>query len=166
MPANTPSGGTIHLRLFTQSRRVIIQVEDDGIGIPDASLPHIFERFYRVDTVRSRQTGGFGLGLSIAQQIVQARRADHRQERGWAESFKSNFHSGQVFRHLTHLCHLVPHYKVMRRTTLSGRRRRSWLSWHPLGYAVEAGRLVQMSGLWSSSVRGLLGLGDGRLVLT
>ena len=68
----TPSGGTIHLRLFTQSRRAIIQVEDDGIGIPAASLPHIFERFYRVDTVRSRQNGGFGLGLSIAQQIVQA----------------------------------------------------------------------------------------------
>ena len=68
----TPSGGTVHLRLFTQVRRVIIQVEDDGIGIPAASLPHIFDRFYRVDTVRSRQTGGFGLGLSIAQQIVQA----------------------------------------------------------------------------------------------
>lgn len=68
----TPPGGTVHLRLFTQSRRVIIQVEDNGIGIPAADLPHIFERFYRVDTVRSRQTGGFGLGLSIAQQIVQA----------------------------------------------------------------------------------------------
>lgn len=68
----TPSGGTVHLRFFTQLRRVIIQVEDNGIGIPVADLPHIFERFYRVDTVRSRQTGGFGLGLSIAQQIVQA----------------------------------------------------------------------------------------------
>ena len=68
----TPSGGNVQLRLFTQSRRVIIQVKDDGIGIPDASVPHIFERFYRVDTVRSRQTGGFGLGLSIAQQIIQA----------------------------------------------------------------------------------------------
>lgn len=68
----TPPGGNVHLRLFTHSRRVVIQVEDNGIGIPATDLPYIFERFYRVDTVRSRQTGGFGLGLSIAQQIVQA----------------------------------------------------------------------------------------------
>lgn len=68
----TRSGGIVHLRFFTQSRRVIIQVEDNGIGIPATDLPHIFERFYRVDTARSRQTGGYGLGLAIAQQIVQA----------------------------------------------------------------------------------------------
>ncbi|MBC1240406.1 cell wall metabolism sensor histidine kinase WalK [Nostoc sp. 2RC] len=67
----TPAGGKVELLLFTQSHWAVIQVKDDGIGIPAADLPHIFDRFYRVDTVRSRQTGGFGLGLAIAQQIVQ-----------------------------------------------------------------------------------------------
>jgi signal transduction histidine kinase len=68
----TPTGGTVQLRLFTQSDRAIIEVEDNGIGIPEVDLPRIFDRFYRVDAVRSRETGGFGLGLSIVQQIVQA----------------------------------------------------------------------------------------------
>ncbi|MBD2682700.1 MULTISPECIES: cell wall metabolism sensor histidine kinase WalK [Nostoc] len=67
----TPTGGKVELLLFTQSHWAVIQVKDDGIGIPAADLPHIFDRFYRVDAVRSRETGGFGLGLAIAQQIVQ-----------------------------------------------------------------------------------------------
>ena len=68
----TSAGGKIYLRVFTQSGRVIIQVEDNGIGIPSTDLPQIFARFYRVDTVRSRETGGFGLGLAIALQIIEA----------------------------------------------------------------------------------------------
>ncbi len=67
----TPADGKVQLYLFTQSHSAVIQVKDNGIGIPSTDLPHIFDRFYRVDTVRSRQTGGFGLGLAIAQQIVQ-----------------------------------------------------------------------------------------------
>jgi signal transduction histidine kinase len=68
----TPTGGKVHLCVSVQPHRVVIQVTDSGIGIPATDLPHIFERFYRVDAARSRQSGGFGLGLSIAQQIVQA----------------------------------------------------------------------------------------------
>lgn len=68
----TPAGGNLRLRLFTQPYRVVIQVEDTGIGISADDLLHIFERFYRVNTKRSQQTEGFGLGLAIAKQLVEA----------------------------------------------------------------------------------------------
>lgn len=68
----TPAGGRVQLKLVIRSHRVSIQVEDNGIGIPSDDLPHIFDRFYRVDVARSRQTGGFGLGLAIARQIIEA----------------------------------------------------------------------------------------------
>ncbi|MDV3349125.1 HAMP domain-containing sensor histidine kinase [Leptothoe sp. LEGE 181152] len=68
----TKDDGMVQLRLQVQANHVLIQVEDDGVGIPEADLLQIFERFYRVDAARSRHTGGFGLGLSIAQQVVRA----------------------------------------------------------------------------------------------
>ncbi|BBD69610.1 two-component sensor histidine kinase [Nostoc commune NIES-4072] len=67
----TTPGGTIELRLIRQLEEALIQVKDTGIGIPSHALPHVFERFYRADPKRSRASGGFGLGLAIAQQIVQ-----------------------------------------------------------------------------------------------
>lgn len=63
--------GTLTLSLHRQADNVLIRIQDTGVGIPEDSLEHIFERFYRVDKARSRSTGGSGLGLSIVRSMVE-----------------------------------------------------------------------------------------------
>lgn len=68
----TPHGGTVSVELSGTDGRVVVSVRDSGIGIPPEHLPHVFDRFYRVDKARAREQGGTGLGLSIARSIVTA----------------------------------------------------------------------------------------------
>ncbi|NLJ41619.1 MAG: two-component sensor histidine kinase, partial [Clostridiales bacterium] len=66
----TPEGGQVMIDAYVMDDQAIVKVSDTGIGIPAEEIPHIFDRFFRVDKARSRYTGGTGLGLSIAQNIV------------------------------------------------------------------------------------------------
>ncbi len=77
----TPAGGQITVSVAMDPSGPTVTVRDTGIGIPDAALPHVFKRFYRVDESRNREAGGAGLGLSIAQWI-----ADRHHARLEAES--------------------------------------------------------------------------------
>jgi signal transduction histidine kinase len=70
--AYTHMGGTINVAAITRGDWVEVSVSDTGEGIPAEDLPHIFERFYRVDKSRARATGGSGLGLTIAKRLVEA----------------------------------------------------------------------------------------------
>jgi signal transduction histidine kinase len=68
----TPQGGTIELTGVTHGRHVELAVVDTGNGIAPEHLPHIFERFYRVEEARGEEGQGNGLGLSIAKGLVEA----------------------------------------------------------------------------------------------
>ncbi len=74
-------GGTVEVSVASVNNGVELAVQDSGPGIPEQDLPHLFERFYRVDQSRSRESGGSGLGLAIAKELVEAHGG-----RIWAES--------------------------------------------------------------------------------
>lgn len=76
-----PEGGKIQVTLRIKENQVFLMIEDNGPGIPEKALTAIFDRFYRVDEARSRNVPGHGLGLSIAQRIVEAHHG-----RIWAEN--------------------------------------------------------------------------------
>ena len=86
----TPQNGKIQLRVRAVNGHAVLEVEDNGVGIPREALPHVFERFYRVDQIRSGDTEGAGLGLSIAKAICSAHGAEIEAS--------SNSSSGSCFR--------------------------------------------------------------------
>jgi signal transduction histidine kinase len=85
----TQKGGKITIQLQQDGNRAIIAVKDTGIGIAASDLPHIFDRFYRVNVDRSRQSGGSGLGLAIASAIIYAH--------GGKLKVESNLGQGSIF---------------------------------------------------------------------
>ena len=86
----TPSPGRVALSLEQKGDNVVLVVQDTGVGIPEGEKGKIFERFYRVDKARSREQGGAGLGLAIAQWIVTAHRGTIAVENSQGE--------GSIFR--------------------------------------------------------------------
>jgi len=74
----TPAGGTVSITTTTEHDRAVLTVRDTGCGIAPEHLPFIFERFYRADPSRARETGGSGIGLAIALAIAKAHNGDIR----------------------------------------------------------------------------------------
>ena len=92
----SPDGGRIFVSLAKEGDRLAWRVRDNGVGIPKEDQEHIFERFYRVDKARSRETGGTGLGLSIVKQMVSMHGGEIsvRSEPGHGSEFRVSFPEG------------------------------------------------------------------------
>jgi heavy metal sensor kinase len=76
----TPSGGQVDVKLGSDNGFAIVEIRDNGIGISTEDMPHIFDRFYRADRVRTREHGGAGLGLAIGKWIAEAHGGEIRVE--------------------------------------------------------------------------------------
>ena len=68
----TPQNGTVKMMLADEGKEFVITVADTGVGISEADIPYIFERFFRADQSRNKKTGGSGIGLAIVKSIVEA----------------------------------------------------------------------------------------------
>ena len=92
----SPDGGRIFVSLAKEGDRLAWRVRDNGVGIPKEDQEHIFDRFYRVDKARSRETGGTGLGLSIVKQMVSMHGGEItvRSEPGHGSEFRVTFPQG------------------------------------------------------------------------
>ena len=93
----TPKGGSIKIVVVEKETDVIIEISDTGVGIGNEDLPYIFERFYRVDKSRSRESGGSGLGLAIVKEIVEVHNGsvDVKSEEGKGTSFYIKIPKGE-----------------------------------------------------------------------
>lgn len=94
----TPAGGTIRIRFRPEGKGAVLEVVDSGYGIPAAHLPRITERFYRVSTSRSRESGGTGLGLSIVKHVLNLHQArlEITSEVGRGSTFSCHFGAERV----------------------------------------------------------------------
>jgi len=85
----SPPESTIEIRAWQEGKEVAVSIKDQGEGIPEKDIPHLFERFYRVEKSRSREKGGTGLGLAIAKQII--------DNHGGTIKVESQLHQGTTF---------------------------------------------------------------------
>jgi signal transduction histidine kinase/CheY-like chemotaxis protein len=89
----SPNGGDIHIRLYHQNDRILVDIKDEGLGIPNGSLKMLFSKFFRIDNSDRRRIGGTGLGLAIVQEIMKAHNGEVtvHSEYGKGSTFTCSF---------------------------------------------------------------------------